>query len=870
MKRKLLLFTLFTLIATSAFSAQQVVLQPSSEAFTIAVPISDSDQSILHYEINSFGLDAVSIDGREYSLVSLGKRAMSNEVGMPALPTLRESIQIPDNAEMAVRVIDAEYKDYTGVAIVPAKGPITRNIDPALVAYKFDAFYGQDAWYPSELTRLDAPYIMRDTRGVVVEVNPFRYNPATETLRVYTSITVVVEAIGPGKVNVLTQRPANRVAEFERIYDRHYLNYGQGADRYESVPEMGRMMIVTHDSFRSAVEPLVAWKNQLGIQTDIINMSEVGSTGNQLKSFVQDCYNTDGVCFVLLVGDDVHIPYLMNDGDAADPMQGLLAGNDSYPEAFIGRMSAENIGHVQTQVTKAIEYERDAQAAADWYHKGIGIASAEGNGIGDDGEADWVHMNNIRTDLLDFTYTDVNQIYDTNGGNATQLANAVNEGRSFINYVGHGSTTAWSTTGFSNTHVNNLVNDNKLPFICSVACVNGNFTNSTCFAEAWLRATNGGEPSGAVGMYASTINQQWAPPMCGQDEVTDLLVSDAKRTLGGLLFNGSCQMMDEYGGNGQSEFKNWTIFGDPSLRVRTDTPTAMAISHDDSIDPEATSFTVQTEADALVGLSDSGVYLGSAIADAGGVAVVTLVAPLGEREMITVTVSNFNRFTSSTEIEVGSMLLPSCDVSPPSFSETLLVDSVFQTELFLSNFGQPGSMLDYSLVNLNLDTPLGGEADWLSLDSYAGAVPYSETDTRTLTLDATGLADGQYTAQICVSNNAPGGMILVPVVLNVTSDATAVGDAPAALGLGQNYPNPFNPKTNISLALSQSGNVRLEIFDAAGRSVRMLVDGSMNSGHHTLEWDGTDGAGNALGTGVYFYRLDAEGQRMTRKMLLLK
>ena len=52
-------------------------------------------------------------------------------------------------------------------------------------------------------------------------------------------------------------------------------------------------------------------------------------------------------------------------------------------------------------------------------------------------------------------------------------------------------------------------------FIISVACVNGNFVNSTCFAEAWLRAEDNDEPTGAIATLMSTINQSWNPPMRG-------------------------------------------------------------------------------------------------------------------------------------------------------------------------------------------------------------------------------------------------------------------------------------------------------------------------------------------------------------------
>ena len=670
MRKLFLLLAMLSLVAGSAFAGQQVVLQKSDSQYDIRVLQSDLHNTVIHYQVNDFMLESVFIDGAQYSTVTLGRRAKSMELGLPALPTLRESIVIPDDRAMGVRIVDADYVELSGIDVAPSKGSLTRNVDPALVRHSFDAFYGGDQWYPADVAALDAPYIMRDTRGMVVEVNPFRYNPASRTLRVYTSITVEVFDAGAGQVNVLTQRPAKRVDEFERIFDRHYLNYGAAAaagDRYASVPEGGSMLVICYDAFMGATQPLVDWKNQMGVPTTMVPVSTAGSTGGQLKSYVQNAYDTEGVCYVLLIGDGPQVPYNMNDGGASDPMLGLLAGSDDYPEAFVGRMSATNTSEVTNQVTKAIEYERDAVAGSDWFAKGSGIGSSEGAGYGDDGEADWQHQDNIRLDLLGFTYTEVDRFYPNTGVSATAVRNAVNEGRGFMNYTGHGSTQAWSTSGFNNTNVNQLTNDNMLPFIVSVACVNGNFPSATCFAEAWLRASNGGEPSGAVAMYASTVNQQWAPPMCGQDEITDLLVAEEKRTIGGLFFNGSCQMMDEYGGNGRTEFKNWTIFGDPSMRVRTAAPGSMAVSHDASIQLDASSFTVQSEAGALVGLSQDGEFVGSAVANGSGTAVVTFSRSLVEADL-DVVVSNFNRVTYLASVEVIADLTPVDEFAPSAFA----------------------------------------------------------------------------------------------------------------------------------------------------------------------------------------------------------
>jgi hypothetical protein len=91
-----------------------------------------------------------------------------------------------------------------------------------------------------------------------------------------------------------------------------------------------------------------------------------------------------------------------------------------------------------------------------------------------------------------------------------------------------------------------------------------------------------------------------------------------------------------------------------------------------------------------------------------------------------------------------------------------------------------------------------------------------------------------------------------------------------ALELYQNSPNPFNPRTVIGYYLPEQCPVRLEIFDAAGRRIRLLVDGYQQKGNHSIDWDGRQSNGAVTSSGVYFYRLTAGKTTISRKMILLK
>ncbi len=85
-----------------------------------------------------------------------------------------------------------------------------------------------------------------------------------------------------------------------------------------------------------------------------------------------------------------------------------------------------------------------------------------------------------------------------------------------------------------------------------------------------------------------------------------------------------------------------------------------------------------------------------------------------------------------------------------------------------------------------------------------------------------------------------------------------------------NYPNPFNPETIIQMNIPRSSQVKLSVYNLKGQLVKTLVDEYLDAGQHKYIWDGTDSRGNHTASGLYFYRLENEGQTINRRMLLLK
>jgi hypothetical protein len=96
------------------------------------------------------------------------------------------------------------------------------------------------------------------------------------------------------------------------------------------------------------------------------------------------------------------------------------------------------------------------------------------------------------------------------------------------------------------------------------------------------------------------------------------------------------------------------------------------------------------------------------------------------------------------------------------------------------------------------------------------------------------------------------------------------GQVPLRVALRGFVPNPFNPRTVVYYDLPEPGRASVRVFNANGQLVRTLVDEEMPAGHHHVEWNGVDSSGGLVSAGVYFCKLEACGEVINGKMVLLE
>jgi hypothetical protein len=217
------------------------------------------------------------------------------------------------------------------------------------------------------------------------------------------------------------------------------------------------------------------------------------------------------------------------------------------------------------------------------------------------------------------------------------------------------------------------------------------------------------------------------------------------------------------------------------------------------------------------------------------------------------------------------------------------VDHLTSTRLTArSSYGKRKMRIAATVTNTSataLATPLLLVVESISLSSVtvadadgftAAGQPYFDLSSR---IDADALDPGARTQRLTMSFQNPERrfftvqthiyqQIQIPAA---KPSATALEQSlPAEQNLAPNYPNPFNASTHIAYRLPQAADVRLTVFDALGRKVRLLVHQAQQAGEYQVVWNGRDDAGRAVASGSYFYRLQTAPFAQTRQMLLLK
>ena len=831
MKKLSLLIAMFLMTSLMGFSQEWYGVNKNTPVRIQETLVSSTEKEILiDVKVEGFFADKVETPQGQQMVITAEDMATSLVKGAPSLPMYPISMIIDDKAEMEVSIVKSNYVDFENIEVAPSKGNFSRQINPDEVEYVYGEMYQQNAFYPAQQASLEAPYILRDFRGQNVMVYPYAYNPVTKTLRVYNEMRIAVKKVSdnglnqkaaPGRRGVVSQ-------EMKASYERRFINFSN-QEKYDFVEDEGEMLVIYVNEYKDEVERLVEWKNISGRPTTMVKASETGNLDN-MKDYITNYYNTHpNLTFVLIIGEysdippyeiGVYIEGLLNIAKS-DNYYGMLEGDDYYEEVLVGRLSVKNLEDAKNQIDRIIYYERDIKEDATWLSRGAGISAKEGGGHF--GEREYEHIDFIRDTLLNYTYTEVSQRYD--GVNsytvtASDIASDINNGVGIATYCDHGEEFKWVLGDFDTQRVHELKNDNMLPFIWSVACLNGHFDNDECFAESWLRSVNPetGAPVGAIGGMFSWISQPWVPPLYGQDEMVAILTEwrgGYNHTLGGASLNGNMHILDMCPEDLGYTHCSWLLFGDPSLMLRTEAPKAINVECDDNLYVGVSEMIVRADVEqAVATLSVDGEML-SSVRIVNGQARLSFPA-LTETGKATLVVMGYNKTTVVKEIEIVTI-----DGSYVVCNNVELNQADGQADF--------GETLDITMNVKNIGnlTANNVNVEIISNSEYAYVV---DGNTTISSIEAGSSDNIENVFRIFVANNVPDQTVLDFTVkcstssdtwtstFNITANAPKIEIVSVAL----ESDDVLNPGDNASLSIeisnngnSDASNVIAEMFSSS-------------------------------------------------------
>ena len=551
-----LAFVLFALIGNTALAQTFDYPVKGKQGFSLTEKTRDG----LHisYNVGQVTLNQLTYRGEEMSEVSIPAVSLPNDAGMPNLPAESRMMAIPHGATATLHVVSFETETLHNVNIAPALRIQSENEEPDMNYVKDAVVYSKNAFYPAEPFVMGNTYI-RGVDAVTVAITPFQYNPVTKDLVIYTNIELSVTFEGgnghfgedrlrsPYWDPILAAELANYdqlpVIDYEARMQQWLRDGADGAEYLIITPN--------NDAWAEYANQLKDYRRRQGILTEVYRLDEMPANSTaQMKTWFHNAYNTWEIApvAVCLLGDHgtnmgqyipaetAPHPYgsCITDNGYAD-----VVGNDNLPDMTFSRLIAETPAQLPVFVGKQIEYEytnpnmdpsfyTSPITALGWQtERWFQICSEVVGGYfrlhdytpnrinciysGTPGSR-WSSNQNTYMVTSYFGPNGLGYIPDSpsqmggwTGGTPQQVVDAINAGSFWLQHRDHGEEHGWGEPAVKNSHVAQMNNVGKLPFVMSINCLTGKYNYSDdCFAEAWMRRTYNGENAGAVGILCPT------------------------------------------------------------------------------------------------------------------------------------------------------------------------------------------------------------------------------------------------------------------------------------------------------------------------------------------------------------------------------
>ncbi len=666
----------------------------------------------LHYEIGSFAMEQIEINGDMLHAISLPGVFLPNDAGAPDLPGIGRFLALPQGATATLEILNARTQVYNDIEVAPAPVIPRENDDSPLTYQRNPIIYEADTFYPENPVRLSEQGQIRGVDVVTIGITPFQYNPVSKVLTVYTELDIRISFNG-GTEQFGDDRFRTRY--WEPILRNHLLNYasltplsfnapGGSRDGYEYV-----IICPDNSDFIPWADTLKTWRKLQGITTEVFTTTETGNSPSDIENFLNDCYNNWQTDAFLILGDYPFSGDGNRDIGVVAPLWNLYCASDNIyadvdfddlPDMAHGRITARDAADLEIMIPKLLSYEREPYTdpgfyqhpifAGGWQTERWFILCAEAvlghqvNVLGKDpvreyaiysGTPGMLWSTNPNTNLVVdyFGPSGLGYIPDTPaylndwGGNSARLNADINAGAYLLLHRDHGNHTGWGEPHYNISHLSGLNND-MYPFVFSINCLTGMYNwENMCFTEAFHRMNHG-----ALGLIAAShmsysfVNDTfvwgmfdglWPGFMPDYPLDSDNLGLPNLRPAFGMVSGKYFLQSSSWPYNPGNKVETYHLFhhhGDVFTTMYSEIPQDLTVIHYGVWFTNTDYFPIQADEGSIIALTVDGEIIG--VADATGAQQNVPIIPQTSPGILRITVTKANYFRYDVTVPIVSTL----------------------------------------------------------------------------------------------------------------------------------------------------------------------------------------------------------------------
>jgi len=709
---------IFLLISVNLLQAQDFEYQNRHNKNRIILTDQGSESVRFEFSMKNFSLHDIEIKGERMKEIQMDGVFLPGEEGSPNLPAISRYVAIPKGAEVKLKAIYVDCDTIRNVNIAPAPR-IPLDTDRGPLAYsKNEKVFSVNEFYPKESFQVSEKTDIRGVDVVIVGIIPFKYNPVSKELIVFHTMDVELDFEG-GNGTFGEERLRSRwfdpilqdvIINYESLPVVDYSLRNNPQNRQKNTGFEYLIVVPNDPAWLPYANQMKDFRTKQGISTGIVTLSEIGgNTVAALESYFNNAYNTwnPAPVAVLLMADygtnetnSIIAPvwnfYCASDNIYAD------VNYDQLPDIIFARMTAQNTDHLQTMVSKIINYETNPPMDYNFYHKPVttlgwqterwfqicsevvggywrevqGKTPVRINDIYEGTPAGiWSTATNTSTVINYFGPSGRGYIPLSpttlggwSGGTAQMIVNSINDGAFAVQHRDHGYEYGWGEPYFTNSSISLLNNNqnNELPFVFSINCLTGKYNISDeCFTEKFHRYTYNGQNAGALGLIAAS-------------EISYSFVNDVY--VWGMFDNFYSDFLPDYGpyveergfipafGNAAGKYflqqSSWPYnsgnkevthhlfhhHGCAFLTVFSEVPQTLTVIHDTIQYNWQNSFSVTANPGAFISLTCGEQIIGTAESNGQEQVIYFDPLPEGSEIIVTATKQNFLRYEQTVEV----------------------------------------------------------------------------------------------------------------------------------------------------------------------------------------------------------------------------